>query len=331
MLKIFKLLVREILTMPVRIRRNRYFKLFVREHLNLCEYNSKLMEAFNVLVFGSDQIWNPIICRGFDSVYLGNVNKSDSCRLISYAASVGSVQYLDMVNNVTLCSSLSKFYKLSCREEELSDFLSKKLSLTISTVLDPVLLAGKDIILKLTNKLMCSKPFVLLFTITQFPLAKNIAYDIAKTHNLHIIEIVSDQIALSSSRIKHAVSIPDFLGYIEGASIVITASFHGTALSLLYEKEFYYVADDLKLAKRVDNLLSPLALQKRIVSSSEQCNAPQIKYNEVNSQIAVTQMSFDTCGDNNLKDEILNLDLLNMTPLDAINALYSLQKKAKNN
>lgn len=52
---------------------------------------------------------------------------------------------------------------------------------------------------------------------------------------------------------------------------------------------------------------------------------------EANSQIAVTQMSFDTIGDNNLKDEILNLDLLNMTPLDAINALYSLQKKAKNN
>ena len=57
----------------------------------------------------------------------------------------------------------------------------------------------------------------------------------------------------------------------------------------------------------------------------------KIKDNEANSQIAVTQMSFDTIGDNNLKDEILNLDLLNMTPLDAINALYSLQKKAKNN
>ena len=55
----------------------------------------------------------------------------------------------------------------------------------------------------------------------------------------------------------------------------------------------------------------------------------KIKDNEANSQIAVTQMSFDTIGDNNLKDEILNLDLLNMTPLDAINALYSLQKKAK--
>ncbi len=57
----------------------------------------------------------------------------------------------------------------------------------------------------------------------------------------------------------------------------------------------------------------------------------KIKENDAQSQIAVTQMSFDTIGDSVLKDEILNLDLLNMTPLDAINALYSLQKKAKNN
>ena len=40
-------------------------------------------------------------------------------------------------------------------------------------------------------------------------------------------------------------------------------------------------------------------------------------------------MSFDTIGDNNLKDEILNLDLLNMTPLDAMNTLYKLVKEAK--
>ncbi|MBQ6631999.1 MAG: DNA mismatch repair protein MutS, partial [Romboutsia sp.] len=57
----------------------------------------------------------------------------------------------------------------------------------------------------------------------------------------------------------------------------------------------------------------------------------KIKENDAKSQIAVTQMSFDTIGDSVLKDEILNLDLLNMTPLDAINALYSLQKKAKSN
>lgn len=46
-------------------------------------------------------------------------------------------------------------------------------------------------------------------------------------------------------------------------------------------------------------------------------------------EVALTQISFDTINDSNLNDEILNLDILNMTPLDAMNALYNLQKKAK--
>ena len=34
--------------------------------------------------------------------------------------------------------------------------------------------------------------------------------------------------------------------------------------------------------------------------------------------------------DDNILDEIKNLDILSMTPLDAMNALFSLQKKVKN-
>ncbi|GAA0714076.1 DNA mismatch repair protein MutS [Paraclostridium ghonii] len=53
---------------------------------------------------------------------------------------------------------------------------------------------------------------------------------------------------------------------------------------------------------------------------------------EINSQdeVAVTQISFGSVYDENLVEEIKNLDILNMTPLDAMNALYSLQTKAKN-
>ena len=44
---------------------------------------------------------------------------------------------------------------------------------------------------------------------------------------------------------------------------------------------------------------------------------------------AITQISFDSINNNELVDEILSLDILTMTPLDAMNALFNLQKKAK--
>ena len=56
------------------------------------------------------------------------------------------------------------------------------------------------------------------------------------------------------------------------------------------------------------------------------------KYKELKNQNNnnTSQISFESVDDNNIKNEILNLDILNMTPLDAINALYTLQRKAKN-
>ena len=54
--------------------------------------------------------------------------------------------------------------------------------------------------------------------------------------------------------------------------------------------------------------------------------------NKVNEEVAISmdQISFDIVKDNNILDEIKNLDILSMTPLDAMNALFSLQKKVKN-
>ena len=39
---------------------------------------------------------------------------------------------------------------------------------------------------------------------------------------------------------------------------------------------------------------------------------------------------FDTVKDNDIIDELKDMDISNMTPLDALNTLYRLQNKIKN-
>ena len=54
---------------------------------------------------------------------------------------------------------------------------------------------------------------------------------------------------------------------------------------------------------------------------------------KINEEVAISedQISFEIVNeDDNILDEIKNLDILSMTPLDAMNALFSLQKKVKN-
>ena len=48
-------------------------------------------------------------------------------------------------------------------------------------------------------------------------------------------------------------------------------------------------------------------------------------------EVDLAQMSlFDTMGDDTIIEELRNVDLSNMTPIDALNKLYELQNKVKN-
>ena len=64
-------------------------------------------------------------------------------------------------------------------------------------------------------------------------------------------------------------------------------------------------------------------LNKEYKELSEKLDSNVVK------ESAITQITFDSINDVSLLDEIVSLDILSMTPLDAINALFNLQKKAK--
>lgn len=59
----------------------------------------------------------------------------------------------------------------------------------------------------------------------------------------------------------------EFLGYFRNASFVITNSFHGTAFSILHEKQFVCVPPQ-KARGRIDSLLKNLGLTDRIQASN---------------------------------------------------------------
>ena len=55
------------------------------------------------------------------------------------------------------------------------------------------------------------------------------------------------------------------------------------------------------------------------------------KKKEKLDEVDLAQMSlFDTVKDDDILEELKNVDLSNMTPIDALNKLYELQNKIKN-
>ena len=65
------------------------FEDFKKSYLSVSELKDTLKD-FDVILCGSDQIWNPRITNGFQDVYFG-VKKPKTTKYISYAASCGDI------------------------------------------------------------------------------------------------------------------------------------------------------------------------------------------------------------------------------------------------
>lgn len=68
-------------------------------------------------------------------------------------------------------------------------------------------------------------------------------------------------------------------------------------------------------------------VQSIVIEQKDTKKKPAVKYDEVD----LSQMSlFDTVKDEDIIEELKEIDISNLTPLDALNTLYRLQNKLKN-
>jgi hypothetical protein len=75
---------------------------------------------YKYLFYGSDQIWNPRITKGFDKILFAEGSKSKN---ISYAASVGSVNNIYKEEYDQFFKLLRNFSAISVRENSLKTFI----------------------------------------------------------------------------------------------------------------------------------------------------------------------------------------------------------------
>lgn len=265
-------LLRACLVSFIRWKRNRAFSKFISNHLNLYKLDlNDESNDFDAFVFGSDQIWNPKITNGFDKVYLGDFPAAKGKKLISYAASEGSISYFSGENVDYFLSRLQHFDKVTVREESLVEYINQNSSIISEVVFDPVLLAGSTVLhnLLLENRIKEESqklPYLLLFQLTRNDDIVSYAEAIAKSKGLKLIEIATMRESIFNNCMKQTLSVEQLLSYFINATYIITSSFHGTVFSLLFKKQFNTISVDDSIDERALSLLKNLDLSDRMVN-----------------------------------------------------------------
>ena len=252
------------LAFPIRYKRRCAFNRFIEKYLHLANLDFQSEDNdFDCFVFGSDQIWNPQITEA-DPVFFGDAPCFKGKKMVTYAASAGSVTALKEIDVEQLKCWLSNFSSLSVRENSLSDYL-KELHFRIQLVIDPVLLAGKDVYSKIASSIKTEKPYLLFFSIGQNDEALNVARKKAISLGLELIQMYGMAEIIKNKKALQCISPNDFIGYFQNAKFVISSSFHGTVFSILFHKPFICIGHDFK--SRFHSLLKMFGLSDRLVDA----------------------------------------------------------------
>ena len=247
------------------LRRQR-FDAFRREYLPLTERRYVSAEEMRLncpeaelYIAGSDQIWNPVFPNGKDPAFFLEFVPEDR-RKISYAASF-SVDALAEEDRARMQPWLRRLDVVSVRETSGVKLLAD-MELDGVQVMDPVFLLTKK---QWEDLAACpdTRDYILVYDFDNSPLVRSLAVSLAKRTGKEIISVFPME---GASEVWADMGPREFLGAIRNAGVVLSNSFHATAFSLIFQKEFYVTNREEKINTRMRDLLVSVSLADRLVS-----------------------------------------------------------------
>lgn len=277
-----------------RYKRHRKLISFVNKKLavspQIFRKHSEINTKCDAFIFGSDQIWNPEITKGFDPIYFGDITPLKDSKKISYAASVEPSKLTESARK-ELVEHVASFKAISVRENSLADFLQAFTSKKIHTVLDPTLLVPVDVWKKIAVKPKVKEKYVLLYQARgghQIP--TKIAQQIANDINGKVVNVSGMEYPILKNSYQNT-SVEEFIGYCMHADFIVTLSFHGTAFSVIFNKPFYSLDYNDNRNNRIKDLLQNLGLEDRLVNVNSNISYSEIDYTETNKKLDALKSS----------------------------------------
>ncbi|WP_226643042.1 polysaccharide pyruvyl transferase family protein [Mesobacillus subterraneus] len=264
------------------------FRSFSDEFLNLSKkYDNfdelkKDSESYNDFICGSDQVWNHSITN-FDTAYFLDFTKTIAKRN-SYAASFGikSIpdEYKDKYNEL-----LKKFNKMSIREKQGAKIIEEVTQRESEVVLDPTFLISKNDWNKIAYDNLIEDKYILVYAFGGSKHIMSLAEKLSKKTGFKIVAINNNYKKSSNVEYLKSVGPREWLGLFKNAEYILTNSFHGTAFSINFNKEFFteFLPESHGVNSRLEDILELFNLKHRqILSDNVEICDTNIDFTQVN-------------------------------------------------
>lgn len=271
-------------------KRRRYFEKFDKNYVTRAKRirYGKLNEAsfsneYIAFIAGSDQVWNPNFHFNTDFEFM---NFTETEKRFSYAASFG-VDHIPESNLEDYKKWLQQMNRISVREESGKSIVKELTGRDVYVHVDPTMLLSKDNYRKMEVKPKQKLPKRYLLTYYLGEISeeyRTYQKQMAEKEQLEIIELSE----LQHTEFYH-IGPQHFLYLFDHAQYICTDSFHGTALSILFERQFTVFCrqdNDVPMNSRIDTLLKKMHLSNRLFGKlTIEDSSKLIDYKEVSSHL----------------------------------------------
>jgi nitroreductase len=244
---------------------------------------SSLNEVAGTFVVGSDQLWNPLIGRVNDDLFLDFVDEKN--HRVAYGTSFGNPGAKKFSPEFVAkhAANLEKFTAISVREEYAVRTAREVFGVTAELVVDPVFLLPAQDYSDLADQATITPEgdYLAVFFLDLTEEKKRVAQHIADKLGLDGILVIpnpdvdravpTDLFADEPrARIMAEDRPENFLRAYRDSSYVVTDSFHGSAFASIFEKPFSSIYNTKRGAGRFRYLLSSLGFgQSRRVHETD--------------------------------------------------------------
>jgi Uncharacterized conserved protein len=201
----------------------------------------------------------------------------------SYAASIDSYKLNDEQKKYFV-DNLKKFNKISLREPESVEYINSITGYECFTHIDPSFLLKKEQWLKIAEspREIIPEKYILCLPLLGNRNINGILKKLKRITGYPVVCIQTKPVkTVEADYYIYDASPNEFLGLFANAEKIVTTSFHGTAFSLIFEKQFYTLITSYK-PERMVSILNLLNIPERIISDENNICECDIDYTKVN-------------------------------------------------
>ena len=225
-------------------------------------------DEYDAFIVGSDQVWRPRYFGRIEDAFLDFARDWDVQR-VAYAASFGTDQLEYEYMQVQECASLlEKFNGVSVREDVGVQMCQEWFDCeTAVQVLDPVMLVDASVYkdMAASVKEHPAEGKLVTYILDKSKEKDNVLDFMVRVSGLQVHDLspVTDRSMPLAERVVPPVE--EWLAGFADAGFVVTDSFHGCVLSILFHKPFVAVGNSMRGMARLQSLLSRFGLDMRLV------------------------------------------------------------------